>query len=57
MNVLITGSDGFIGKNLAVKLLEHGIKVLKFNRIESRVVTVNKGSLKMQDKLGLSSLD
>jgi len=32
MNVLITGSDGFIGKNLTFKLLELGVKVLKFNR-------------------------
>ncbi|CDH21002.1 Nucleoside-diphosphate-sugar epimerase WbjC [Xenorhabdus bovienii str. kraussei Quebec] len=38
MKVLVTGSDGFIGKNLCVRLLElKNIEVLKFNRSHSLV--------------------
>ncbi|MCC8381326.1 NAD-dependent epimerase/dehydratase family protein [Xenorhabdus sp. PB30.3] len=33
MRVLVTGSDGFIGKNLCIKLLElQNIQILKYNR-------------------------
>ena len=35
MNILVTGSDGFIGKNLLVRLLEHSIRYICFNRQSS----------------------
>ena len=32
MRVLVTGAQGFIGKNLLLKLCENDIEVLQFNR-------------------------
>ena len=33
--VLITGADGFIGKNLTVRMIEEGYEILKFTRSDS----------------------
>jgi len=35
MNILVTGANGFIGKNLSVRLNELGLKVIKYTRDNS----------------------
>ena len=34
-NILVTGSNGFIGKNLLKKLIINGFNILEFNRNDS----------------------
>ncbi|HDO26400.1 MAG TPA: NAD(P)-dependent oxidoreductase, partial [Nitrospirae bacterium] len=55
MNVLVTGSSGFVGRNLTERLLEKGYKVYGFDRLLMRGFRVRNHRNFNQRKVDLHS--